>query len=583
MGKKSAPAAPAAPDYTALAEKTGQSNLAAIEAQTRANRVNQVNPWGSVNWSQDANGNWTQTETLNPQTQAALDAQMALQNRLSQGAMGMADQAINSMQRPIDTSGLPALQGVSNQGLSQWGTMDPRGQGFTNITPDMLMGYGRVDPSQIGGVTGQLNTQGLGGWGSSMNPGGSGPGGGQGGFDLAGMLRQYGGNFQNMSAGLPDLGSVNAGALPGMGHIDTSGLMQLGDPGFGAVQQIQDAMMSRLGPQMEAARNQEVQRLKSQGITEGSPAWNASMANLSKGDNDARMQALLGAAGEYGNIFNRQLAGRGQQFGEQSTIANLANANRAQGWNEQMGAANLALQNRNQLFGERATAGQLQNQQMSTMGSLSNAAAANQLGWANLASNDRQAQFQQALQTGQFQNAAQAQQFAQMMGLGEFQNATQQQQYQQLMGMAGLANQNNNDQFSQNMVMNNYLNALRGQQFQEQLGMSQANAGIRAQGLNELYQAQQAPLNNLNALLGGMQVQNPNFQGYASQGNAGGVDYLGAGQSQYQAAMNAFNAQQQARANSTSGLLGLVGTIGGAALGGPLGASAGGFMGGLLK
>lgn len=577
MGKKSAPAAPAAPDYTALAEKTGQSNLAAIEAQTKANRVNQVNPWGSVNWSQDANGNWTQTETLNPQTQAALDAQMALQNRLSQGAMGLADQAINSMQRPIDTSGLPALQGVSNQGLSQWGTMDPRGQGFTNITPDMLMRYGSVDPSKIAGVTGQLNTSGLGGWGSAMN---TGSGGGAGGFDLAGMLRQYGGgNFGNMSEGLPALGSVNAGALPAMGSIDTSNLMKLGDPGFGAVQQVQDAMMSRLGPQMEAARAQEIQRLKSQGITEGSPAWNASMATLGRNDNDARQQALLGAAQEYGNIFNRTLAGRGQQFGELSTIANLANANRAQGWNEQMGAANLALQNRNQLFGERATAGQLQNQQMSTMGSLANQAAANQLGWANLASSDRRAQFEEALQTGQFANAAQAQQFAQMMGLGEFQNATQQQQYQQLMGMAGLANQVNNDQFSQNMVMNNYLNALRGQQLSEQMGISQANAGIRAQGLNELYQAQQAPLNNLNALLGGMQVQNPNFQGYASQGNAGGIDYLGAGQSQYQAAMNAYNAQQQARANSTSGLLGLVGTIGGAALGAP----AGGFLTTLIK
>jgi hypothetical protein len=80
MGKKSTPASP---DYKGAAEATAASDKEALEYQTQANRPNQYNPWGSVEWSQDDQGNWSQRQTLTGDTQSALDSQLALQRQKS--------------------------------------------------------------------------------------------------------------------------------------------------------------------------------------------------------------------------------------------------------------------------------------------------------------------------------------------------------------------------------------------------------------------------------------------------------------------------------------------------------------------
>lgn len=80
MGKKAAKA----PDYTAAAEKQGESSKEVTNMQTWANRPDQVTPYGTETWTPShmvdpATGQsvtkWTQTTKLNPQSQAALDAQ----------------------------------------------------------------------------------------------------------------------------------------------------------------------------------------------------------------------------------------------------------------------------------------------------------------------------------------------------------------------------------------------------------------------------------------------------------------------------------------------------------------------------
>lgn len=78
------------------------------------------------------------------------------------------------------------------------------------------------------------------------------------------------------------------------------------------------------------------------------------------------------------------------------------------------------------------------------------------------------------------------------------------------------------------------------------------------------------PLNELNALLNGQQVQNPTFEGYAQQQYVPGADYSGAAQSQYQAEMDAFNAQSK---NRNAGI-GAVAGIAGSMFGGPIGGMA---------
>jgi hypothetical protein len=69
LGLGPAPSAPAAPDYRAAAQETASGNLDAARAATAANRVNQVTPYGNLDYSisgQDPYGNptWTATTSL---------------------------------------------------------------------------------------------------------------------------------------------------------------------------------------------------------------------------------------------------------------------------------------------------------------------------------------------------------------------------------------------------------------------------------------------------------------------------------------------------------------------------------------
>ena len=80
LGLGPAPSAPAAPDYTGAANATAAGNLAAAQAATAANRVNQVTPYGNLDYSQsgtDAQGNptWTATTSLSDVGQQLLNNQ----------------------------------------------------------------------------------------------------------------------------------------------------------------------------------------------------------------------------------------------------------------------------------------------------------------------------------------------------------------------------------------------------------------------------------------------------------------------------------------------------------------------------
>ena len=125
MGGKSGPAAP---DYRGAAEEQGQSSIAAIEAQTKANRPNQYTPFGSSEWQQDAGGNWRQDINLSQGQQGALDDQMAITGGRSAIAKGMLGRANQEMDTPQDFwNTLPDAAGGANvpdfygQGLPQMG------------------------------------------------------------------------------------------------------------------------------------------------------------------------------------------------------------------------------------------------------------------------------------------------------------------------------------------------------------------------------------------------------------------------------------------------------------------------------
>ena len=82
----------------------------------------------------------------------------------------------------------------------------------------------------------------------------------------------------------------------------------------------------------------------------------------------------------------------------------------------------------------------------------------------------------------------------------------------------------------------------------------------RTQGLQEAAYLRNEPLNMLNALRSGAQVQGPQFVNSANQAVTQGPDILGAAQMGYNAQMGDFNAKQAAQANLNQGLFQLGGS-----------------------
>jgi hypothetical protein len=106
------PDIPATPDYAGAAQQTAQGNLDAARAAASANRVNQVTPFGSLQYSQtgkDAYGNptYTATSALSPDQQALYDYDIASSKGLGALQGKGLTYVSNMLDKPFDTSGLP--------------------------------------------------------------------------------------------------------------------------------------------------------------------------------------------------------------------------------------------------------------------------------------------------------------------------------------------------------------------------------------------------------------------------------------------------------------------------------------------
>lgn len=100
MGKQTADA----PDYLGAAKETAKSDAETLATQTQANRPTQITPFGEVHWTQDPQGNWTQTTSLSGDQQAALDDQMGIQKDKSELASSMFDRSSDEFGKPMDWS-----------------------------------------------------------------------------------------------------------------------------------------------------------------------------------------------------------------------------------------------------------------------------------------------------------------------------------------------------------------------------------------------------------------------------------------------------------------------------------------------
>src|SRR3990172_1235789 len=116
--------APAAPDYAGAAQAQGAASNEAITRQTWANRPEQITPWGRTSWGANADVDpatgqpitrFTQTQTLDPRLQGALDEQLAVQGGRSRLASEQIERAGQALDQPFNWGAMPNAPGSMEQ------------------------------------------------------------------------------------------------------------------------------------------------------------------------------------------------------------------------------------------------------------------------------------------------------------------------------------------------------------------------------------------------------------------------------------------------------------------------------------
>jgi predicted secreted protein len=104
------------------------------------------------------------------------------------------------------------------------------------------------------------------------------------------------------------------------------------------------------------------------------------------------------------------------------------------------------------------------------------------------------------------------------------------------------------------LMRGNFYNSGVGSLLEDQISAGAFNNTNRTGALAEELQRRSGPLNELNALMAGTQVQQPNFNVGTPTGRAATPDLVGAGQSQYDAALDAFSAKNAQRNSDTQAM-----------------------------
>lgn len=476
MGKGSSP--PPSPDYMGLAGLQGQNNIDVARLAAHMANPNVYTPYGyqEVDWAGDQPRVF---QSLTPQSQAIFDQQQAANLNMAGTANDQMARIRQMMSDPFTISQNPQMS-IDSAGPIQ------RAVNPNDYQQAYGANFGTIDRAPQAGQFGWAQ-------GYSVLP-----------PDLQKTLDQSG------------LGSVNYG--PGM-SLDESQVAKMPiNPGMTA----QDAIMSRLQPQLDRARMSRETELINQGLRPGDEAWKNAMADLGQQENDQRTQAALQGLG-------LDMSANNQGFGQ---------AQARFGAGLQGSAANNAAQE--QAFNERVKAGEFGNAaQLAAFG-----AGTQGLGSYNQAIAQN---FNMALAAQQAANQAQQQGFGQAQTLQDAYNQAQQQ---------GFANQ---------MAAMQGNNSAQAQQY----GQNAQNAQFYNQALQQ-YVAQLAlqrnqPINEINALLSGSQVQAPNFPGWQSQPIQPSPIYQ-AGVDQGNFNMQRYQTQMANRNSFMNGLFGLGGALGSAAI-----------------
>ena len=531
MGK---PKSPKAPDPIETGKAQTGTNVATAIANQVGQMVGQNTPYGSKSYEQSGNftftdptsgqsyslPRWTENVTLTPDGQYLQQGQIATQKNLSDLAVSQSGRLSNLLAAPLDTSGMPARPQAPELAM----------QAFNH-------GAARKNIAGAGNIQGNLNT----GPNAQRN--------------IAGA-----GNIQsNLNTG-PNAQRRIAGAGNIQSNLNTGPNAQRNIAGAGAITRsynndfsqdranVEAALMSRLNPQMAQDRASLENRLRQQGITPGSSAWDREMDQIGRAQTDARMQAILAGGQEQSRMVgleaNRaafQNAAQGQQFGQNATRTQFANDAIQQDFARRQAAATFGNAAQNQQFGQNAAQAQFGNEAL-------------------------QQDFARRQAAGTFANAAQGQQFGQNAAQAQFGNEALQQDFARRQAAGTFANAAQNQQFGQNAAQQQAYNSGLAQNQDRAFRMAafgntaaqqqwQMQNDARNAAMNEAFQLRQSPINEIMALQSGSQVQTPTF-GQTPGLTLPTTDYAGLMQQDYANRVGAYNTQLGSWNGLWGGLLG---------------------------
>lgn len=292
--------------------------------------------------------------------------------------------------------------------------------------------------------------------------------------------------------------------------------------------------------------------------------------------NRAKLQDFNSASGQ---MFNQGLAqgqfantAQGQQFGQNQQAWNNANeaSSRENADIFNANAANNAAQaqefgQNQQAFQNYNTGTEAGNNQSFRQAELSNSAQAQQYAQSlqeMAASNAATGQGNtDAFQENQFNNQAQQQEYGQNQQDLENYNSSQQGNFQQNLAAAGFQNSANEQEFGQNDREAQMYNQGQEGIFRQGLSASQFQNQARQQAIQEADYFKNQPLNMLNALRSGGQVNLPQFGNVSAGSNIAPAPLYQGAQDQYSAAMDAYK-QKMASFGAVVGAVGGLGSAG---------------------
>lgn len=139
---KDSPSPAPAPNYAAAAQMTGEQALENQRTATKANRVNQYTPYGSISYNEDAPDTWSSHIALDPLVQSTVNKSNEASNTLASATNDQAFRVNSAYQHPMDQSSVQQTADKAYGAMTA--RLDPQWQQNTNMQETKLRNQGLV-------------------------------------------------------------------------------------------------------------------------------------------------------------------------------------------------------------------------------------------------------------------------------------------------------------------------------------------------------------------------------------------------------------------------------------------------------